>query len=393
MAKSSYVVTREINSSSFGVGKPSLLGNLDIELTERCNNNCVHCYINLPPFNSEAGKKEITCEGIKKILKEAESLGCRRVRFTGGEPFLRKDFEELYIFARKIGLRVLIFTNATLITPRLADLFVRIPPLEKIEITVYGMKKSSYEGVTRTAGSFKLFQSGVKLLLEKKIPFLVKAALLPQNREEIDLVKKWAMTIPGMNRPPLFSFFFNLRRRGERRKNILIKKLRLSGEEGFKILLRNKKEYIKEMKDFSSKFMYPTGDKVFSCGAGRGGGCVDAYGRFQPCLMLRSPECSYDLKIGSLRDALENFFPKLREKKALNSKYLKRCAKCFLKGFCEQCPARSWEEHGTLDTPVEYCCEVAHALARSLGLLKNEEKGWEVSDYRARIKEFVNNGV
>jgi radical SAM protein with 4Fe4S-binding SPASM domain len=270
---------------------------------------------------------------------------------------------------------------------------VCIPPLEKIEITVYGMKKSSYEGVTRTAGSFKLFQSGVKLLLEKKIPFLVKAALLPQNREEIDLVKKWAMTIPGMNRPPLFSFFFNLRCRRERRKNILIKKLRLSGDEGFKILLRNKKEYIKEVKDFSSKFMYPTGDKIFSCGAGRGGGCVDAYGRFQPCLMLRSPECSYDLKTGSLKDALENFFPKLRERTVLNPEYLKRCAKCFLKGFCEQCPARSWEEHGTLDTPVEYCCEVAHALARSLGLLKNEEKGWEIRDYRARIKEFVNNDV
>ena len=62
----------------------------------------------------------------------------------------------------------------------------------------------------------------------------------------------------------------------------------------------------------------------------------------------------------------------------------------FLKSFCEQCPARSWEEHGTLDTPVEYCCEVAHVLARSLGLIKSGEKGWEIRDYRERIKEFVN---
>ena len=289
-----------------------------------------------------------------------------------------------------MGLTVSILTNATLITPRLANLFVRIPPLEKIQITVYGMKKSSYEGVTRTSGSFKLFQRGVKLLLENKIPFLVKAALLPQNREEIGIVRRWAMAIPGMDRPPLFSMFFNLRCRREISKNMQIKKLRLSGDEAFKVLLLNKKEYIKEMKEFASKFMYPTGDKLFPCGAGRGGGCVDAYGRFQPCMMLRSPECSYNLKAGSLKDALENFFPKLRKKKALNSEYLKRCANCFLKSFCEQCPARSWEEYGTLDTPVEYCCEVTHALAKSLGLLKSEEKGWEVRDYRRRIKEFVN---
>lgn len=390
MPKNSYLITRGINRPFLGLDKPLLLGNLDMELTERCNNNCVHCYINLSASDICASKKELTCEEIKKILKEAESLGCRRVRFTGGEPFLRKDFEELYIFARKLGLSVLIFTNATLITPQLANLFARIPPLEKIEITVYGMRKSSYEGVTRTAGSFKLFQNGVKLLLEKKIPFLVKAALLPQNKEEINVIEKWVRNISGINQPPLFSIFFNLRCRRERSKNMLIKKLRLSGEEGFKILLRNKKEYIKEMKDFASKFMYPPGDMIFSCGSGRGGGCVDAYGKFQPCLMLRSPECSYDLKAGSLKDALENFFPKLRAKKALNPEYLKRCANCFLKSFCEQCPARSWEEHGTLDTPVEYCCEVTHALARSLGLLKSEEKGWEIRDYRERIKEFVN---
>ena len=286
MPKNSYLITRGINRPFLGLDKSLLLGNLDMELTERCNNNCVHCYINLSASDICASKKELTCEEIKKILKEAESLGCRRIRFTGGEPFLRKDFEELYIFARKLGLSVLIFTNATLITPQLANLFARIPPLEKIEITVYGMRKSSYEGVTRTAGSFKLFQNGVKLLLEKKIPFLVKAALLPQNKEEINVIEKWARAIPGMNRPPLFSIFFNLRCRRERSKNMLIKKLRLSGEEGFKILLRNKKEYIKEMKDFASKFMYPPGDMIFSCGSGRGGGCVDAYGRFQPCLML-----------------------------------------------------------------------------------------------------------
>jgi radical SAM protein with 4Fe4S-binding SPASM domain len=102
--------------------------------------------------------------------------------------------------------------------------------------------------------------------------------------------------------------------------------------------------------------------------------------------MLRSPDLSYDLHQGSLQDAIENFFPTVRELRAKNPEYLKRCAKCFLQGLCEQCPARSWAESGTLDTPVEYYCQVAHARARDLGLLKEGEVAWEVKDWQSRLE-------
>lgn len=186
MINESYVVKQDLNKTSLWKTAKPLLGRLDIELTERCNNNCIHCCINLPADDSEARKKELTTNEIKNILKEAVSLDCMSVRFTGGEPLLREDFQELYVFARKQGLKVLLFTNATLITPHVADLFLRIPPLEKIEITVYGMKKDSYEVVTRTPGSFEAAWRGINLLIEKKIPFVVKGALLPYNKYEID---------------------------------------------------------------------------------------------------------------------------------------------------------------------------------------------------------------
>jgi sulfatase maturation enzyme AslB (radical SAM superfamily) len=70
----------------------------------------------------------------------------------------------------------------------------------------------------------------------------------------------------------------------------------------------------------------------------------------------------------------------------MNPEYLKRCARCFLKGLCEQCPAKSWMEHGTLDTPVEYLCEVAHVQARYLGWVGEHEYGWDVKERREGIK-------
>ena len=389
MPTSNYVTKISANKTSFWKNSKPFLGRLDMEITERCNNNCIHCYINLPTDDPEAEKKELSTQEIKNILKEAVSLGCMTVRFTGGEPLLREDFEELYVFARKQGLKVLVFTNATLIDEHMVDLFTAIPPLEKIEITVYGMKKNSYESVTRISGSFEAAWKGIKLLLERKIPFVVKGALLPDNKEEIAEFEKWAATIPWMDRPPSYSMFFDLRcRRDNIDKNRHIKNLRFSAKDGLKILTRRKDKYIKKMKEFCSKFMHPPGDKLFSCGAGCGGGCVDAYGYFQPCMMVRHPDCICDLKTVSLKNALTDFFPKIREMKSENLDYLGRCAKCFLKGLCEQCPAKSWMEHGTLDTSVEYLCEIAHIQARYMGLIKDDEKAWEVNNWKERIKNF-----
>ena len=97
------------------------------------------------------------------------------------------------------------------------------------------------------------------------------------------------------------------------------------------------------MNQFCTRFMGPSGERLFDCGAGLGG-CIDAYGRYQPCMLLRDPQLSYDLRTGNLSDALENFFPNVRQVRATNPEYLERCAICFLHDLCEQCPGKSWPE-------------------------------------------------
>jgi len=383
-----YIVRLSSEKASFWKTLKPTLSELDIELTERCNNNCVHCCINLPADDAVAKKRELSTAAIEDILTEAATLGCLTVRFTGGEPLLRDDFEELYLYARKTGLKVLLFTNATPITPSLVELLSRIPPLEKIEITVYGMKKLSYEAITRTPGSFEAAWRGINQLLEKKVPFVVKSALLRPNKEEVEEFETWASTIPWMDAPPSYSVFFDLHCRRDEKKNEIIRSIRPAPQEGLKFLARRKKQYLKEMKEFCSRFMGPPGDKLFSCGAGIGGASVDSYGQLQLCMDLRHPDTLYDLEKGSLKEAMSHFFPEVREMKATHPDYLTRCARCFLKGLCEQCPGKSWTEHGTLDTPVEYLCEIAHAQARQLRFLEEGEMAWEVEDWKERIRKF-----
>lgn len=364
---------------------PSLLERLDLELTERCNNQCIHCFINRPAGDVPARKRELTTAEIKGILAEAAELGALAVRFTGGEPLLREDFPEIYRWARRQGLKVFLFTNGRLITREIADLVAEIPPLERIEISVYGMSRRSYEAVTRVPGAYAEFLRGVERLKERKIPFMVKGTLLPPNIHELDAFEAWAAQLSGDKKPHRLTFFLSLRgRRDSEEQNRRIQELRLSPQEILPLLTRERYSYLEEMKSFCSRFIGPPGTRLFTCGAGVRTGCVDAYGKLQLCLMLRHPDTVYDLRNGSLREALTEFFPRLRKRRAQDVNYLARCGRCFLKGLCEQCPAYSWGEYGVLDKPVEYLCQVAHTQAHDLGLLRINERAWEVKNWRPR---------
>lgn len=408
-----YVVKRKAHQI---VWRAPLLEKIDIELTERCNNACIHCLINQPEGDAAARAAEMDTAFVKDVLQQAVELGCLTVRFTGGEPLLRDDFAELYLFARRLGLRVILFTNARRITPELAGLFKRTPLGRPIEVTVYGMHPESYDAVASVRGAYTEFWRGIELLRSHDIPFVVKQSILPPNRGEMAEFEAFAASLPVMDRQPSYTMNFQLRaRRDNPAKNRFIASLRISPEETAAMRQRDP-NYLHIMRQFVGKFMGPPGDRLFSCGAGLGV-CVDAYGKAQMCMDLRDPSTVYDLRaschcepraqrVGEaiscdeetaslqktllamtpLKYALTEVFPRLRELRAANPDYLRRCARCFLKGLCDQCPARSWQEHGTLDTPVEYLCEVAHAQARYFGLLEGGEHSWEIPADVARSR-------
>ena len=95
------------------------------ELTDRCNLNCVHCYINQPAGNQVARSKELTTNQVKNILDQVAAAGCLFLTFTGGEVLLRPDFPEIYLHAKQLGILVSIFTNGTLFSQRVIDLLAK----------------------------------------------------------------------------------------------------------------------------------------------------------------------------------------------------------------------------------------------------------------------------
>ena len=339
----------------------------DLEITGRCNNNCRHCYINLPADDKEAKKKELSLTEIKKIASEAVSLGALWCLITGGEPLLRKDFFDICLSLKKKGLLVSIFTNAALITKEHASFFKKNPPRD-IEVSVYGITKETYEQVTRSPGSFNAFMKGLELLLKNGIKVRFKAMALRSNAHELAEISKFCRD----RTKDYFRFdpFLHLRFDGNKLRNEEIKLERLSAEAIVRIEQKDKDRFQTLQKN-CNQLINPDIERLkcnhlFHCGTGNGSFTVSYDGLFRLCSSLWHKDCIYNLRNGNLRQAYEDFVPKVRDMRSNKETFLKKCSTCPIINLCIWCPAHSHLETGTLDEPVDYFCEVAHSREQML---------------------------
>jgi len=348
------------------------LHSFSLEITARCNNNCRHCYINLSAQNKQAKEKELSLVEIKKIIEKAISMGALWCLITGGESLLRKDFLEIYLYLKKRGLLVSVFTNATLITSEHIDLFKKYPPRD-IEVTVYGVTKKTYERVTRKSGSFTAFMRGLNLLLKNNIKVRFKAMALRSNVHELPQISRFCRNITK----DYFRFdpLLHLRFDSDPERNKEIKGERLSPQE-ITIIEKADSERFNALEKSCDKLINPEFahigcNHLFHCGAGNGSFTVSYDGYFRLCSSLWHPDCIYDLRKGSLIEAWQDFVPLVRDMRSNKKEFFRKCRVCSLINLCIWCPAHAHLETGKLDKPVDYFCEVAHARAEAL---KRESK-------------------
>ena len=128
------------------------------ELTPKCNFNCVHCYLHDNHASNELSFDEIV--QIIDILYEKEVLF---ITFTGGDIFTRKDFVDIYLYAKRKGFIVELYTNGALISDQVINVFSEYPPLV-VDISLYGACEETYRKVTGVRGAFDKVIANIKKL-------------------------------------------------------------------------------------------------------------------------------------------------------------------------------------------------------------------------------------
>ena len=121
-----------------------------LELTNRCNLQCTHCYAESGP-TAEPGT--ISATQYLELITEAYALGCRQVQFIGGEPTLNPGLPLLIRAASKMGFKLIeVFTNLTRLSDELLECFVENRVC--IATSVYGATDEVHDAVTQVSGSF-----------------------------------------------------------------------------------------------------------------------------------------------------------------------------------------------------------------------------------------------
>jgi radical SAM protein with 4Fe4S-binding SPASM domain len=340
----------------------------ELEITARCNLNCRHCYINLPAADRTAASRELSLAEIRDIVDEAVSLGALWCLVTGGEPLVRDDFLEIYLYLKRKGLLVTVFTNATLVSKEHIDLLKRFPPRD-IEVSVYGVSAETYERITRRPGSFAAFQRGLRFLLESRLNVRLKAMIMRSNvHEQREIAQFCRQRTKDFYR---FDPFLHLRYDRNPVRNREIQSERLTPQE-IVSLEQSDQERFQALREKCRKSVKigrssMAGGELFLCGAGKASYSISSDGVFRLCSSLWHADCIYNLREGSITYAWRHFVPRVREMRSEREDYLRSCSRCDLIDLCMWCPAYAYLETGELDAPVEYFCEVAHARAQAFG--------------------------
>jgi len=142
-----------------------------LELTDSCNLRCIHCYRDSRPSQLlEEGT--ILSQSFRRLISELAELGCSRAQFTGGEPLLLGDqLLDFILQAEQKGIQVMVFTNLTLLTTRIAKFFKQ----HNVEVgtSLYASDQELHDSITGVKGSFAETVRGIRELVSEAVPLMV----------------------------------------------------------------------------------------------------------------------------------------------------------------------------------------------------------------------------
>jgi radical SAM protein with 4Fe4S-binding SPASM domain len=160
--------------------KPSAPYRMDLALTYRCNNKCVHCY-----NESDRLNHELDIDQWKKVLDRVWKLSIPHVVFTGGEPTLVPFLPDLIAYAEKIGMITGLNTNGRKFSnPAYIDTLVS-SGLDHVQITLESHDARIHDRITDASGSWAQTTAGITNALDSKLFVMTNTTLLRSNSSSL----------------------------------------------------------------------------------------------------------------------------------------------------------------------------------------------------------------
>ena len=333
-----------------------------LELTSRCNLRCQHCYLGDQEAQHAKREQERNTEQVKASLQEWADAGCLYLTITGGDPMMREDFPEIYRTACELGMLVTVFCDGILVDEAMIELFKEFPPL-KVEISIYGATRGTYELVTQVPRSHAEAWQGIDRLCANGIRVGLKTVVMTLNEHEVP-----EMEAQAEQRGLSFRFDSAIFPCLPVDSNEPID-LRVPPETAVKHDLAGPGRLQKWAANIETAGTRPQNDSLYQCGAGLTSFYADPYGKLSPCLMTRNYVYSQDGR--AFEDVWHIELSEIRKKKRTR----KDDSLCGgIQGACTHCPAMNYVETGDEETVSDYMKETARLRYETvISEIKKEE--------------------
>ena len=328
------------------------LASLQFELTSRCNERCIHCYI--PNGKKNAGF-DMSFERFKYILDQFAEMGGLQVTLSGGEALMHKDIAKILLYCREKDMQISLLTNLISLKKELIPILKDVN-LSLIQVSLYSMDAEKHDSITTIKGSFEKTKTAIEKLHNADIPVQISCPIMKANKDGYDEVMKYAQRL----RMKAQTDYIMMAQADLNTSNLAN---RISIEETEKVIrdiMENDVDYQTETlsQDPLSSISEEEFAEMSLCGAGLNDLCVTVNGDIYPCAGWQG------FVVGNVfRESLKEIWehsPKLEQIRKIKQKDFPKCLKCEARDFCNMCLVRNYNESGGDMFKInEHFCKVA----------------------------------
>ena len=316
---------------------------VQLDLTYRCNERCVHCYLD----HDDHG--EMNTAEIKGLLDQMADAGVFFLTISGGEIMMRKDFFEILEHAHARTFSIKLKTNGVLIRKKEAER-IRALGVESVQISVYSHRADVHDAITKMPGSFRQTIEAVRLLRTVGLHVTMANVLMVQNAQDYPGVRALANELGAQcTLDPTITPMMD----GDRsilELNVDKAALREVFRDG--ALVGNVEEFCAPPQGVDEDAL-----DMLPCSAGHTACYVSPYGDVYPCVQFPLP--SGNVRRTKFVDIWRDS-PQLKEVRSITLRDMPSCSQCTHGATCTRCPGLAYLE-GNMRGPSYQDCEKSYA--------------------------------
>jgi len=318
---------------------------LHLDLTDGCNERCVHCYL------PKGGAHFLDTDVALKVLKEFREAQGVTVYVSGGECMLHRDFAVILRRARELELNIVVMSNVTLCDGKMVALLKELEP-QFVNVSLYAVTEGIHDGITQVPGSCRKTKAAIDALLEAGVPVRIATPFMRENQGCVEELKAFARG-RRVHLIPDAEIFGPIDHSCSNRSHAL------PLDELERLVSGHKDVFVKGCAE--PERCLPEA-KVCDIGEARLN--LDAEGRYYPCDGFHGAILG-DARKNSLWEVWTG--EALNKLRALKNRDFGTCATCADRAWCKVCPMRNFNETGDMFRHAPWRCGAAQVWRRTFG--------------------------